>query len=198
MIQIHLLQALMKSEAFQKLHSLSSADQSEQKNQKSTTDLSSVLPEINREISKNVVQQSRLLQADTVELSSNDSNQLFQQQITFQNLTYKNFSIRMDGRKKNGEIDPDFCHLLFSLELNYLKEVVIDVKVQNRILSIAIFNDIEGIESLVEELKPTLQTNLEQQGYLLSSIKIISPIARDKQHEKTRFEGHHERVDFKI
>lgn len=198
MIPIHLLQALIKSEAFQKLHSLSNTNQNEQITQKLSTNLSGLMPGINGEITENGVQHSRLLQADTVELTSNDSNELFQQQITFQNPAYKNFSIRMDGRKKNGEIDPDYCHLLFSLELKYLKEVVIDVKVQNRILSIAIFNDTEGIESLVDELKTTLQTNLEQQGYLLSSIKVVTPTTRDKQTEKTRFDGFHERVDIKI
>ncbi|MEH7387055.1 hypothetical protein V7147_16830 [Bacillus sp. JJ1521] len=198
MIPIHILQALIKSEAFQKLHSLSNASQSEQKTQKSTTNLTSLLPVLQGEISENIAQQSRMLQTDTVELTSNDSNELFQQQITFQNPTYKNFSIRMDGRKKNGEIDPDYCHLLFSLELNHLKEVVIDVKVQNRILSIAIFNDTEGIGSVVEELKSTLQTNLEQHGYLLSSIKIVNPTTRDKRPEKTILEGINERVDLKI
>ncbi|MEH7234789.1 hypothetical protein [Bacillus sp. JJ1562] len=198
MIPIHLIRALMKSEAFQKLHSLSNVNQSEQKTQNPNISPSSLLPALDGEITEKVVHHSRSLQTDTVELTSNDSNQLHQQQITFQNPAYKSFSIRMDGKKKNGKIDPDFCHLLFSLELEYLKEVVIDVKVQNRILSIAIFNDTEGIGGIVEELKPILLNNLEKQGYLLSSIKIVNTTERDKHLESTGFEGFHERVDLKI
>ncbi|WP_335414574.1 hypothetical protein [Bacillus sp. JJ1566] len=198
MIPIHLFQALMKSEAFQKLHSLSNTNQSELKTQNPTNNLSSFLPTLKGEITENVVHQSRLLQTDTVELTSNDSTQFFQQQITFHNPAYPNFSIRMDGKKKQGKIDPDFCHLLFSLELEYLKDVVIDVKVQYRILSITIFNDTEGIGALVEELKPTLQTNLEKNGYQISSIKISKPTSEGNQVTKTRFEGFNERVDVKI
>ncbi|THE14454.1 hypothetical protein E1I69_04060 [Bacillus timonensis] len=198
MIPIHLLQILMKSEAFQKLHSLSNANPTEQKTQNATGHLPNLLPVGGEEIADNIVNHSRMLQTDTVELTSSDSTQFLQQQFTFQNSANQTISIRMDGRKKNGKIDPAFCHLLFSLELHELKEVVIDVKVQNRILSISIFNDREGIELLVEELKPTLHTNLEKQGYLLSSIKIVNPIARDNQYEKTGFEEVHEKVDVKI
>ncbi|MFS0823628.1 hypothetical protein [Bacillus sp. 1P02SD] len=198
MIPIHILQILMKSEAFQKLHSLSNANPIGQKTQNATTHLSNLLPTVEGEIADKAVNPSRLLQTDTVELTSNDSTQFLQQQITFQNSANQTISIRMDGKKKNGKIDPDFCHLLFSLELNELNEVVIDVKVQNRILSMSIFNDREGIEFLVEELKPSLQTNLEKQGYLLSSIKIINPTAQDHQYEKTRCEEGHEKVDVKI
>ncbi|RFB19079.1 hypothetical protein DZB84_02160 [Bacillus sp. HNG] len=198
MIPVHLLQILMKGEAFQRLHSLSNTNSSEQKTQDTTTHLSKLLPVLEGEKADNVINQSRLPQSDTVELTSNESNQFLQQQMTFQNSANQSIMIRMDGRKKNGKIDPDFCHLLFSLELNYLKEVVIDVKVQNRILSISIFNDTEGIGLLVEELKPTLQTNLEKQGYLLSSIKIVNPTEQDNQFEKTKFEEVHERVDVKI
>ncbi|MEH7382506.1 hypothetical protein V7138_18735 [Bacillus sp. JJ1533] len=198
MIQIHILQALMKSEAFQKLHSLSNVNQSDQKTHNSTPNLSTLLPVLKGDRRENVVQHSLSHQTDTVELTTNDSSQFLQQQITFQHPAFKHVSLQMDGRKKNGKIDPDFCHLFFSLELKYLREVVIDVKVQNRILSIAIYNDTEGIGALVEELKTTLQTNLEHEGYQLSSIKIVNLLERNKQLEKTRFEGCYERVDVKV
>ncbi|MCC3357489.1 hypothetical protein [Bacillus sp. REN16] len=195
MMPIHLIQVLMKNEAFQKLHSLSNANRGEQRIQNPTANLSGILPSLDEAASEHAAHKSSPLQMDTIELTSNESNQLLQ--ITFQHPAYTNFTFRLDGRKKNGKIDPEFCHLLFSIELNYLKQVVLDVKVQNRILTIAIFNDTEEIGALVEELKHTIQTNLEKQGYLLSSIKIVNT-GSDEQPMKTGLEGFHERVDFKI
>ncbi|MCS0543189.1 hypothetical protein NXY55_24730, partial [Aeromonas veronii] len=133
MIPIHLIQALFKSGAVHKLHSLSNLKQEEQKTQSSSTNLSSLLTANTSEISKYSSQHSPLHQMDTVDLTSNDSSLFLLQQFIFHTPDIKNISLRMSGRKKNGEIDSDFCRLLFSLELKNLNEVVIDVKVQNRI-----------------------------------------------------------------
>lgn len=198
MISIHLIQALFKSGAVHKLHSLSNLNQEEQKTQSSSTNLSSLLSANTSEISKYSSQHSPLHQMDTVDLTSNDSSQFLQQQFIFHTPDNKNISLRMSGRKKNGEIDSDFCRLLFSIELKNLNEVIIDVKVQNRILSIVIFNQSEGIESLVRELKSTLQTNLEPLGYQLSSIKISNPIEKDKVIVQTDSTSDHESIDLKI
>jgi len=194
---IHLIQAIFKSGTVQKLHSLSTSSQGEENTQSSSTNLSRLLSANTSEISS-TSQHSPLHQMDTVDLTSNDSSQFLQQQFIFQTLDDKNISLRMSGRKKNGEIDSDFCRLIFSLELKNLNEVVIDVKVQNRILSIVIFNQSEGIESIVSELKSTLQANLEPLGYQLLSIKISNPIERDKVIGQTNSTSVHERVDLKI
>lgn len=198
MIPINLIQAIFKSGALQKLHSLSNTNQGEHKTQIPSTTLSSLLPTNKSEITENAILQNPLHQTDTVELTSNDSNQFLQQQITFQTQNFGNFSLRMSGRKKNGKIDPAFCRLLFSLDPNNLNEVVIDVKVQNRILSIVIFNETEGIESLVHEFKSTLQTNLESLGYQLSSVKIGKPTTSDEQIRQIDLTIFRERVDIKI
>lgn len=197
MIPIHLIQAIFKSGAVQKLHSLSNSSQGEQKTQSSSTNLPILLSANTSEISS-TSQHSPLHQMDTVDLTSNDSSQFLQQQYNFQTPDNKNISLRMSGRKKNGEIDSNFCRLLFSLELKNLNEVVIDVKVQNRILSLVIYNQSEGIESIISDLKSTLQTNLEPLGYQLSSIKISNPIDRDKVIDQTDSTKVHERVDLKI
>jgi hypothetical protein len=194
MIPIHLIQAIFKSGAVQKLHSLSNSSQGEQKTQSSSTNLPILLSANTSEISS-TSQHSPLHQMDTVDLTSNESSQFLQQQFIFQTPENKNISLRMSGRKKNGEIDSDFCRLLFSLELKNLNEVVIDVKVQNRILTLVIYNQSEGIESIVSDLKSTLQTNLESLGYQLSSIKISNPEKVIGQTVSTKV---HERVDLKI
>ncbi|WP_099363030.1 hypothetical protein [Fredinandcohnia onubensis] len=197
MIPIHLIQAIFKSGAVQKLHSLSNSSQREQKTQSSSTNLPILLSANTSEISS-TSQHSPLHQMDTVDLTSNDLSQFLQQQFNFHTPDNKNISLRMSGRKKNGEIDSDFCRLLFSLELKNLNEVVIDVKVQNRILSLVIYNQSEGIESIVSDLKSTLQTNLEPLGYQLSSVKICNPIDREKVISQTDSTKVHERVDLKI
>ncbi|WP_010282480.1 hypothetical protein [Bacillus timonensis] len=198
MIPINIIQALFKSGALQKLHSLPNTNQNEQKSQHPSTSLSNIIPIMNNDIIENASQHSQIHQTDKVELTLNDSSQYIQHLIIFQNQDFKKFSIQMSGRKKSGKINPDFCRLLFSLELENLSEVVIDVKVQNRILSIVIFNQAEGIESLVNDLRTTLQESFESLGYKLSSIKIGKSTTKDSkvgQADLTRF---HERVDFKI
>ncbi len=198
MIPIHLIQSIFKSGAVQKLHFLSNASQGEEKTQISSTNLSRLLSANTSEISKNAFQQNSLHQQDTVDLTSKDSSQFLQHQYTFQTQDNKNVSLWMSGRKKNGEIDSDFCRLLFSIELKNLNEVVIDVKVQNRILSIAILNQSEEIESLISDLKSTLQTNLVTLGYQLSSIKISNTLERDNVIGQIDSTQVHERVDLKI
>ncbi|MEK5443149.1 MULTISPECIES: hypothetical protein [unclassified Fredinandcohnia] len=198
MIPVHLIQAIFKSGAVQKLHSLSNASQGEEKTQISSTNLSRLLSVKTSEISKNAFQQNSLYQMDTVDLTSNDPSQFLQYQFTFQTQDNKNVSLWMNGRKKNGEIDSDFCRLLFSIELKYLNEVVIDVKVQNRIISIVIINQSDKVESLVSELKSTLQTNLVPLGYQLSSIKISNTLERDNVIGQIDSTQVHERVDLKI
>ena len=42
--------------------------------------------------------------------------------------------------KKNGKIDPEFARIMFYLQLEALEETVIDMQVQNRIVTINLYN----------------------------------------------------------
>lgn len=80
-------------------------------------------------------------------------------------------------RKENGQIDPDYCRVLFYLELEQLKETIIDVHVQNRIVNIQLYNDTPMLEQMAKAMQPMLKENLETHRYTLSSLKITDPKA---------------------
>jgi hypothetical protein len=107
--------------------------------------------------------------------------------------------IQWQGKKKNGKIDPDFCRILFHLSLGNLKETIVDVQVQNRILSIQIYAEHNDNEQLVSELSSSLKTQLTNLNYHLSHLKFIKPVKQDYHssvHEKLfqTYKG----VDFRI
>ncbi|QOR68543.1 hypothetical protein IM538_10750 [Cytobacillus suaedae] len=83
-------------------------------------------------------------------------------------------TIQYSGKKNKGKaIDPNYCQLFFQLELETLRETMIDVKIQNRILSITIYNNHTLLDKLVQGMKFSLADGLEKAGYKLSSIKVI-------------------------
>ncbi|MED1202090.1 hypothetical protein [Heyndrickxia acidicola] len=73
-------------------------------------------------------------------------------------------------RKENGELDADFCQILFYLDLEHLKETIVDMKVQNRVVSVTILNTFPRAEDLSLDLTPLLKKQLENQGYTLSAV----------------------------
>ena len=51
-------------------------------------------------------------------------------------------TLQWSGRKrKDGSIEPDYCRILFYLDLEQLKETVIDMQVQNRVIKISVLNE---------------------------------------------------------
>lgn len=93
-------------------------------------------------------------------------------------------SIQWQGKKqRNGELNPDHCRILFYINLEHLKETVIDVQIQNRIVSLHIINENEKPIKLISYLQPLLKEGLLNLDYQLSSIKWSQSIqskAKDK------------------
>ncbi|KGP93272.1 hypothetical protein N780_10855 [Pontibacillus chungwhensis BH030062] len=75
------------------------------------------------------------------------------------------------NKKENGEIDPDYCHILFYLDLHSLKETVIDMRIQQRVVQLTLFTENSGVEGLIQMLKPSLEKGLEQLNYKLSTVR---------------------------
>lgn len=90
-------------------------------------------------------------------------------------------TLQWSGKKtKAGQIDPDFCRILFHLDLQSLEQTVIDMQVQNRVVHLSIINDKKEIEPIVKAYTPMLKEKLESNGYTLSFVK-VNPIF-DKKH----------------
>ncbi|MEK4253078.1 MULTISPECIES: hypothetical protein [Ureibacillus] len=90
-------------------------------------------------------------------------------------------TIQWNGRmKKDGKIDSNYARILFYLNLEALKETVIDMQVQNRIVSIYVYNELEGLDVLAEPLKKALKVGLEEKNYHLSGV-LIKPYKKTLQ-----------------
>ena len=113
--------------------------------------------------------------------------------------------IQWEGRKKNGGIDPNYCRILFCLQLEYLDETIVDVTVQNRVVNIGIINDFPQLQMLTKKMGPKLKENLAVLNYHLSDIKVIASAPNQRErpflskqaaiyHQNGLYEG----VDVKI
>lgn len=75
-------------------------------------------------------------------------------------------------KQQNGKINPNYCRVLFYLELEHLQEMLVDVHVQNRIVNIQIYNDNPKLNIVIKSLQQLLKEKLENLQYHLSSIMV--------------------------
>ncbi|CAH0182932.1 hypothetical protein SRABI133_01471 [Peribacillus simplex] len=87
-----------------------------------------------------------------------------------------------ERKTKDGKIDPDYCRVLFYLELERLKETIVDMQVQNRIIKVMVIN---GHGAVLEEAAcqyfDMLRENLGKMDYRLSGVSFVKP-----ENEKER------------
>lgn len=134
----------------------------------------------------------------------NDNNYFIQAniQIPSQKLGLsKDIDLHFEGKKTNdGKIDPEYCRIIFDLQLHRMKETIIDLHVQKNALTITIYNDLATTPRIVDKFRPNLQAALEKMNFQLTSI-ICKPYTElDKQQvQKTINESsNHGKVDFRV
>ncbi|KXH79963.1 hypothetical protein [Sporosarcina sp. HYO08] len=80
-------------------------------------------------------------------------------------------TLQWNGRmKEDGQIDPAYARILFHLNLSFIAQTVIDMQIQNRVVSITIFNDLEQLKSIGGNLEAMLSDGLKNNGYKLSGV----------------------------
>jgi hypothetical protein len=85
-------------------------------------------------------------------------------------------TMQWSGKKtEDGKIDSDFCRVLFYLKLKHLDDVIVDMQVQNRIMSVQIFNENPTLRKMAEEMTPVLKLKLSEIDYHLSSVHFHVP-----------------------
>ncbi|WP_052807089.1 hypothetical protein [Mesobacillus subterraneus] len=85
-------------------------------------------------------------------------------------------SMQWSGKRtENGKIDADFCRVLFYLNLQHLDDIIIDMQVQNRVMSIQVFNDHPELKKLAEQMTPVLKKKLTKLNYQLSAVHFHMP-----------------------
>ncbi|WP_332648442.1 hypothetical protein [Lysinibacillus sp. 54212] len=95
-------------------------------------------------------------------------------------------TLQWSGRmKEDGKIDANYARVLFYLNMESLNETVIDMGVQNRIVTINVFNDQPNLNGLAESLKLSLKQGLADKDYQLSGV-FIKPFEREKLEKVTQ------------
>jgi len=116
---------------------------------------------------------------------------------------YTESTMQWSGRKDaDGNIDPAFCRVLFYLQLENIRETIVDMVVQNRVLKITIIN--ENFKEIKESAMPLVaqvKANLAQIGYQVSGFSFIAPYgpkntakSKNEVYDKAPYSG----VDIKI
>ncbi|WP_342539727.1 hypothetical protein MHI39_16155 [Heyndrickxia sp. FSL K6-6286] len=103
--------------------------------------------------------------------------------------------------KEDGKIDANYCKILFYLELEHLKETIVDMKVQNRVITIKIINEGEYLPELSQKLIPPLKQALMEINYTLSAIQFDQPNKGNGGTERSNIQKVHSQysgVDIRI
>lgn len=89
-------------------------------------------------------------------------------------------TIEWNGRQKeDGKIDANHARVLFYLDLHALKEMVVDMQVQNRVITVTIFNDSTALSQVGQPLIARLKENLAVIDYQLSGV-LFKPFEPEK------------------
>ncbi|SDN27457.1 hypothetical protein [Alkalicoccus daliensis] len=85
---------------------------------------------------------------------------------------FQDITIQWSGKENaEGTMDENHCRILFYLHLENLKELVIDVQIQNRIVTVNVFNENKKPVSVEKVWGPILTEKLLDMNYHLSSIQ---------------------------
>ncbi|CUB24701.1 hypothetical protein BN2127_JRS7_02597 [Bacillus subtilis] len=79
-------------------------------------------------------------------------------------------TVLFKGKKEaDGKLDPSHCRLLFLLQLDTLKETVVDCLIQQKVMTITIETDFE-LQAAIDPMVPALKQGLKDMGYSLSGV----------------------------
>ncbi|MGN7478546.1 hypothetical protein ACTHOQ_11870 [Solibacillus silvestris] len=101
-------------------------------------------------------------------------------------------TLQWNGRmKEDGKIDANFARIMFYLNMESLQKTVIDMQVQNRVVTINVYNDIANLDSLATSLKGSLKTGLLDKEYTLSGV-FIKPFGEREGKTLTKVQNQQE------
>ncbi|MGV3465570.1 MAG: hypothetical protein ACO1OT_09790 [Heyndrickxia sp.] len=128
-------------------------------------------PEV-REIADSIVNK---MNGQQIQMYDNGPLQHLFYEIPVQLFGFKtNLTMQWAGKKgEDGKIDPNYCHILFYLNLEHLQETIVEMKVQNRIINVNVYNETQELKEVAMKIVPALKTNLEELHYHLSAIHFM-------------------------
>ena len=88
---------------------------------------------------------------------------------------YKNWFFHFQAKNtENNKVDPTHCRILLLLDLPALSEIMVDIFVQEKVISVSITNNYPNLEAIVEKNKQNIVKKLEKEGFSLVSLKVIN------------------------
>ncbi|WP_336822454.1 hypothetical protein [Sporosarcina sp. USHLN248] len=110
-------------------------------------------------------------------------------------------TLQWNGRmKEDGKIDADYARILFYLDLQSLEKTIVDMVVQNRIISITVFNADESIKQIGMPIVERLKKGLSEIDYQFSGIffKNFEEHGKKASERSNKRIPEREGVDFRI
>lgn len=98
-----------------------------------------------------------------------------------QELADQDAVLRFESKNKNGQVDEDYCRIIFYLQLKKLRETVIDVNIQNRVINVTVYNEMHISQKQLSPFISLLKQQLETKNYKLSSVKWVSETKKKAQ-----------------
>ncbi|MEG7334149.1 hypothetical protein [Bacillus sp. 0102A] len=82
----------------------------------------------------------------------------------------QDMTVLFKGKKEaDGKLDPSHCRLLFLLQLDTLKETVVDCLIQQKVMTITIETEFD-LQAAIDPMVPVLKQGLMEMGYSLSGV----------------------------
>ncbi|MGA9226806.1 MAG: hypothetical protein WB217_10745 [Mesobacillus sp.] len=113
-------------------------------------------------------------------------------------------TVQWSGQKtEDGKINADYCRVLFYLKLEHLDDTIVDMQVQNRIMSMQVINQHPSLKTVADQLLPLLKNKLTEVNYHLSAVSFSVPGASKPNGEHKKLvdlysKKDYSRVDIKI
>lgn len=158
----------------------------------------------NNEVAQNVKDSAEVLLArlNGMQLASGEQNHQYQliMQVPLQFFGKKmDATVQWNGRMmENGKIDANYARILFYLNMETLEETVIDMQVQNRIVTIQVYNENTNLEHFAEPFIKSLKEGLGKHNYHLSGIFFKQFQNPEQKENKKKEVVEHSGVDIRI
>ncbi|MFK3938678.1 hypothetical protein ACI2JA_14360 [Alkalihalobacillus sp. NPDC078783] len=112
--------------------------------------------------------------------------------------------IQWQGKKReDATIDPENCRLLFFLELERLKETMVQVTIQKKIVHVTVTNQHDRPDALVAMLEPVVKQSLEKLDYQFTSISwkkwaVETEVSANRTFSSSHIQESYQGMDIRI
>ncbi|KMJ58622.1 hypothetical protein AB685_12150 [Bacillus sp. LL01] len=83
----------------------------------------------------------------------------------------KEWYVHISSKKKDEMLDPDYCRVVLLLDLPVFSSVMVDVLVQQKVVSLSLHHSYPGMDPLIQRSASLLKKSLSVKGFTLSAVK---------------------------